>query len=439
MYNGSETIDILGVSKKTDLEKIDEMYEFAVIGTELAAQSDGAKALRAYPKTFKVDLLIIDITLGPFWLGFLKQFNYPPTVGVTAFSYPPYLVHFVGGHRALSYVPHYSLKYPNDMTLSQRITNHVVQWYEDYVHLSRFIPMQDKLMHDVFGRNLPSIWDLYEHIGLLLTNTHFSVETMAPFPPNVIPVGGLQIRDPQPLTDDVKAFIDAGKKGSVIFSLGTNVKSDTLDKTVIQMFLNVFKELPEYNFIWKYESNLDLTIPKNVKLQGWMRQSDILAHPNIKAFISHCGLLGTQEAMWHGVPIVGIPFLADQFRNVISLVRAGMAVQIDINTITHEIFKKALVEVLENRAYLTNAKQRASLFKDQIDKPLDRAVFWLEWAIRHKDDMKLIESPVKRVGWFIGNGYDVLLIVTLPVILLLHVVIFLLWKCLWTTTKEKKD
>lgn len=47
--------------------------------------------------------------------------------------------------------------------------------------------------------NLPSARDLQNKMDLVLVNTHFSYETVEPLPPNLIPVGGLQIRDPQPL------------------------------------------------------------------------------------------------------------------------------------------------------------------------------------------------------------------------------------------------
>ncbi|XP_063704645.1 UDP-glucosyltransferase 2-like [Culicoides brevitarsis] len=436
-YNGTDAVDLLNMAQLSPFENIDEFYGFNVLATEVSTKSDGFKALMAYPDTFKVDLVIIDITGGPFLLGFLKKFNYPPVASVTAFSYPPFMTLFDGGHRQNSYVPHYEMEYPNDMTLWQRIINHLVLWYDDYSFLTKLITAQEHLARKIFGEDLPSLLELGKRSSVLLTNTHFSVETLQPLPQNVIPVGGLQIRDPKPLAEDVKSFIEAGKRGSVIFSLGTNVKSDTLPKNIIQMFLNVFREMPEYNFIWKYESDLDLEIPKNVKLQGWVRQSDILAHPNIKAFISHCGLLGTQEAMWHGVPIIGIPFIADQFRNIVSVIRAGMGLRIDLKTVTHESFKGALKEILETPSYLENAKKRSRLFKDQMDKPLDRAVFWLEWTMRHKDDAQLIQNPVKTLGWFVGNGYDVLLIVFTPVILLLHAVLFVAIK-LCTMPKAKK-
>lgn len=80
-----------------------------------------------------------------------------------------------------------------------------------------------------------------------------------------------------------------------------------------KMFIEVFSEISEYDFIWKFESNVTAAeLPKNVKISPWLPQSDILAHPKLKAFITHSGLLSTQEAIWRGVPLIGIPLAFDQ-------------------------------------------------------------------------------------------------------------------------------
>lgn len=51
-------------------------------------------------------------------------------------------------------------------------------------------------------------------------------------------------------------------------------------------------------------------------IQKWLPQNDILAHPNVKLFITHSGLFGTFEALANGVPLMMIPFFGDQYRNV---------------------------------------------------------------------------------------------------------------------------
>ena len=39
------------------------------------------------------------------------------------------------------------------------------------------------------------------------------------------------------------------------------------------------------------------------------------AHPNTKLFITHGGMFGVQESIYHGVPLIVLPIFEDQFDN----------------------------------------------------------------------------------------------------------------------------
>lgn len=79
------------------------------------------------------------------------------------------------------------------------------------------------------------------------------------------------------------------------------------------IFCQAFSALPQYNFLWKLDApEFPFKLPSNILIRKWMPQNDILAHKNVKAFITHSGLLGTHEAIWHSVPMIGIPFYLDQ-------------------------------------------------------------------------------------------------------------------------------
>lgn len=71
------------------------------------------------------------------------------------------------------------------------------------------------------------------------------------------------------------------------------------------------------------------------------------AHPNVVAFYSHCGLLGTTEAIYHGVPIVGMPVFADQPVNADAIERKGFGVQLQYSDLTKEVLLEKLRTVLD--------------------------------------------------------------------------------------------
>jgi UDP:flavonoid glycosyltransferase YjiC (YdhE family) len=75
------------------------------------------------------------------------------------------------------------------------------------------------------------------------------------------------------------------------------------------------------------------------------------AHPNVRLFITHGGLLSTQETIHWGVPVVGIPLLGDQKLNMARAVSAGYGIRLDYDNVTAESLDWALKEVLENSRY----------------------------------------------------------------------------------------
>ncbi|PAN41217.1 hypothetical protein PAHAL_8G027000 [Panicum hallii] len=63
------------------------------------------------------------------------------------------------------------------------------------------------------------------------------------------------------------------------------------------------------------------SLEKSTQSQGmvvdWCNQLEVLSHPAVGCFVSHCGWNSTMEAMVSGVPIVGVPNMFDQPTNVL--------------------------------------------------------------------------------------------------------------------------
>lgn len=77
----------------------------------------------------------------------------------------------------------------------------------------------------------------------------------------------------------------------------------------------------------------------------------LLVHPNVKLFISHGGISGVYEAVDAGVPVLGFPLYYDQPRNLQSLVDAGMAITMELLSITEQRFLYSIKELLHNTKY----------------------------------------------------------------------------------------
>lgn len=57
--------------------------------------------------------------------------------------------------------------------------------------------------------------------------------------------------------------------------------------------------------------------------------------------------------------------------------------------------------------YRYRMQLRSLRFQDQPEKPLDRAVWWVNWVLRNPDPEHML-SPVMQLGFIRSNIYDVL-------------------------------
>ena len=237
-------------------------------------------------------------------------------------------------------------------------------------------------------------------------------------------------------------FIKSGKRGTVLMSLGTNIKSNMLRKETLSAIIKTFAQIPDYNFIWKFESEpheLPVAPSKNVFISKFLPQNDILAHPSVKAFVTHSGLLSTQESLWYGKPMIAIPFFCDQRQSASKIVRIGVAVELDFRTLKVENFKKAILKVLEDQSFTKNAENVSKRFKDKPQRPLDLAIWWIEHVIRNPSASQY-KSPSLELGWFAANSYDVILSIVFAIYALFYVFyrfIKLLKNCLSSRKSHK--
>lgn len=110
----------------------------------------------------------------------------------------------------------------------------------------------------------------------------------------------------------------------------------------------------------------------------------MVGHEKCKLFLTHGGLLSTQEAIYHGVPVLGLPFINDQLLNMDKAVRDGYALQLLWNQIEDKLLYRSIRELIYDKSYLQNVRQRQSLLRDQPETPLERGIYWAEYIARHK-------------------------------------------------------
>ncbi|CAJ1948344.1 unnamed protein product [Sphenostylis stenocarpa] len=74
---------------------------------------------------------------------------------------------------------------------------------------------------------------------------------------------------------------------------------------------------------------------------------DILKHPSVGGFVSHCGWNSIMESVSCGVPIIGLPLFADQMMNARMLVEdVGNAVQVEVSPSAYMVGSEDLAKAI---------------------------------------------------------------------------------------------
>lgn len=81
------------------------------------------------------------------------------------------------------------------------------------------------------------------------------------------------------------------------------------------------------------------------RVQNWVFYF-LSADPRTRAFLTHGGTNGLYEAVYHAVPLVGVPLFADQPENLARLQYRGAAIVLDIHSMTSDELTDALNAVV---------------------------------------------------------------------------------------------
>ncbi|XP_023702334.1 UDP-glucuronosyltransferase 2B31 isoform X3 [Cryptotermes secundus] len=427
------------MSTQTFIENSLIWFQWGQDACEFGIASKGAKKLMALQGKETFDVIIIDLGVEECFLGFVPLFNNPPVIAITAYGSPPWFNTIVGNPQILSFTSSYILPFTDHMTFLQRMVNFVLHNVIVYYRTFHHLPNMDNIAQKYFGNSAPLPSEIEKNISLVMVNTHFSVDFPRPLVPAMIPVGGMHIKPGKELPSDLKNFLDNANNGAIFFSLGTNVRSDKMSAVKLKAFLDAFSELPQ-RVLWKWESDTLPGQPKNVMLGKWLPQNDILAHPNIHLFMSHAGMLSSQEAIYHGVPVVGIPFLADQFVNIVKLATHGLGVELVYDTLSKQTILDAVHTVLGNHSYRDNMKKLSAIYRDQQETPLQRAVFWTEYVLRHGgSSLRSVSADLTWYQYFLIDVIAVLIIGISLIFVLLYLALRKIYRTVAPVTRITKS
>lgn len=151
--------------------------------------------------------------------------------------------------------------------------------------------------------------------------------------------------------------------------LSSNIPPSKMTETKRTAILNSFGKIKQ-KVIWKWDDESLIVDQNKFLIKKWLPQDSILAHPNVKLFITHGelflsvnhekknesflnslplvgGLLSCTESIFFGVPMLGIPIFGDQLANMNNVQKEGWGVWVDYRNLTETSLTWALKEVLD--------------------------------------------------------------------------------------------
>ncbi|XP_035737138.1 UDP-glucuronosyltransferase-like isoform X3 [Vespa mandarinia] len=383
------------------------------------------KLLRNPPKNPPYDVILIEI-LGAHCLAIFGHLFNVPVIGISSCTLYPWHNHIIGNPENLAILPNNLLNFNNPMNFWQRTYNflHTVFNKIYFDHLTKY---QDEQIRKYVGPNLPSVRQLEKNISMILVNSYFTLNGIRPLTQAHIEVGGLHIQDDgSELSPELQKCLDENKDGFVYFTFGSMIKIESFPRKILDIFYKSFERISPVNILMKIPNPKELPpgLPKNVHTLPWIPQLKVLQHPNAKAFITHGGLMGTQEAISCGVPMIGVPIFGDQFSNVANYVKKNIAIKLDYENLSQDDMDAALNEILNNSTYRKAARKVAQKFIDRPLKAIDTANYWIEYIVKYGWDA--LRSPAMDLNWWENDLLDVYTFLLLIIVILIYITIRLI-------------
>ena len=308
-----------------------------------------------------------------------------------------------------SFEPSFFMGYTADMTFIERFINLFVTAFGLYMVqggelIGKYMPHKSDM----------SLNDVAHKAEMWLVNTENCLDYPRVSAPHYQFIGSSSTKPPKALPNDLEEFMMSAKQGVIVMSYGSTEGFREVLKIHINKFFNAFKNI-EQKVLLALQCD-DMDVPSNVRCMNWMPQNDLLGHKNTVLFISHGGANGQLEAIGHGVPMISIGIMAEQFYNSRRIEYNGYGKQLILHEFTSEELVNAIQEITSNKMYYENTRKCAEIIKD-FPPASENVLFWVNHILKFGGSHlhpKSLDMPFYKLFML-----DVLLVLLLSVIVLL--------------------
>ncbi|XP_035916501.1 UDP-glucosyltransferase 2-like isoform X2 [Anopheles stephensi] len=417
---------------RTFVDNFKEFYELAAWGVSSCTAALNSSAIDEVLETHHkapFDVVVMEFFATDCMAGITWMLQVP-LVGLSSCALMPWHYDRVGLPDTPSYIPSEFSTFSEEMSFLERAENWLVTRLVK--NLYRIVQMSDnRLLQAKFpNAGIPDVNEIVANTSLILVNQHYSLSGARPLVPSVIEIGGVHIKDIQPLPTELQQIVDDAANGVIVVSFGSVLKASTLPNRKRAAMMEAFQHFDK-RVVWKWEENME-NQPANVFTQKWLPQRDVLCNKNVRLFVSHGGLLGVSEAVHCGVPVVAMPIYGDQFLNAAALVNRGVGVRMDYENVHNVSYVVDCIREGLSARKKENAQALAKAYNNRPQPPLDLAL-WSIINVIENGAMRYERSYASKLPLYIYHSFDVLAMF----LFLFATVILLLSYCSWKICCKK--
>lgn len=302
--------------------------------------------------------------------------------------------------------PHFATSFPAAMSWRQRVVNRALPFWlrmQSRGRQARFAQVRAECgITAPFGEQFRD--------NLTIVTTCFGLELPRALPPRVHITGPIFRPQPAPLDTDLKARLDGAVEHGVIYvSFGTLASLDNRSAQVSDlaessteglhrsgrptvsecagsetraqrappaqgapMSLDAITTLVNVlgrcgvQVLWSLspaEQSLLPCLPENIRVENFVAQRAVLAHPAIRLAWLHGGSNSTQEALWEGLPLLVMPFFGDQHYNAARIEDAGCGLRVDFANMNHSSVAGKLSQLITQPSFRQAAERMALVLR----------------------------------------------------------------------------
>ncbi|XP_055855027.1 UDP-glucosyltransferase 2-like [Episyrphus balteatus] len=346
--------------------------------------------------------------------------------------------------------PSVFMPFSEDLSLFQRVASTIFTLKSRYLYFNEELPKQDEIVKNFFGPGTPSIWEIESNADLLLVNCYQALGNARPVGPTTIHMGGIHaIIEDKSLPWHLQHFLQSqanintngGSTGSG--AQGTNAGGNNMVAYINlgAMLTRAFVETHRMEKLVKIleKSSFDVVLNTNGIDDGYafntttkmylgsdFEQESLLAHENVKLFITPGGQRDIEDAIHHKVPILGISFSSSLEHYLLQIVKhdAGLVSNFDMES-SAELLAKIEAFAITQR-YQKNINKLNKILTDEPMRPVERGIWWIEYVLRNGGTQHLRHSWVK-LSWVQYLLLDVVLAISLTTLAFVFAVV---WTCI---------